>query len=93
MKIFPFLKDKAELERRVATGEGARRELRNTTEAFETLKENYHAAWEQTKPHQTDDRERLWQAIQIVGKVEAHLQHLIDEGKISAKQIETLSKG
>jgi len=82
-----------ELKRRISTGESAQREKSNTSEAFETLKQNYKLAWEATKPDQTDDRERLWQAVQIVGKVEAHLQHLIDEGKISAKEIENLSKG
>ena len=86
-----FSKD--DLKQRVTIGQGAQRELTNTKEAFDTLKDEYRKAWESTKTHQTDDRERLWQAIQIVGKVEAQLQHLIDEGKISAKQIETLSKG
>jgi len=81
-----------ELKRLVTKAESVKREVTHTGTAFKTLKEAYTAALIATKPHQTDDRERLWQAIQIVGKVEAHLQHLIDEGKISAKQIETLSK-
>lgn len=82
-----------DLKQRVATGESANRELGNTKQAFKDLKKAYTDALINTKPAQTEDRERLWQAIQIVGKVEAHLQHLIDEGKISAKQIETLGKG
>lgn len=82
-----------DLKQRIAKGEAAQREKTNTSEAFSILTENYKLAWEATQPHQKDDRERLWQAVQIVGKVEAHLQHLIDEGKISAKEIETLTKG
>lgn len=82
-----------ELKRRITKGEGAQREKNNTSDAFELLTKTYTNALINTKPSQTDDRERLWQAIQIVGKVEAHLQHLIDEGKISAKEIENLSKG
>lgn len=82
-----------ELKRLVTKAESVKREVTHTGTAFKTLKEAYTAALIATKPQQEDDRERLWQAIQIVGKVEAHLQHLIDEGKISAKQIENLSKG
>lgn len=81
-----------ELKRLVSRAESVKREQSHTGDAFKLLKEKYTEAFINTKPHQTDDRERLWQAIQIVGKVEAHLQHLIDEGKISAKEIERLSK-
>ncbi len=64
-------------------------------EAFSTLEADYTAAWKKTGVRDTDGRERLWQAIQIVGKVRDHLTAVVSNGKLAAtelKQIETLGE-
>jgi hypothetical protein len=55
--------------------------------AFETLRSEYLKAWEESKYNATDDRERLWQARQIVGKVETHLKTIIQDGRLARAQL------
>ena len=61
-------------------------------EAFATLEQRYIAAWRDTgmTPQDTHARERLFQAINIVGKVHEHLNRIIDGGKLAKKQIEEI---
>jgi len=37
---------------------------------------------------ETDTREKLWMAYQIVGKVENHIKEILDTGKLASKQLE-----
>ena len=55
--------------------------------SFVTLRAEYLKAWEASKYNATDDRERLWQAVQIVGKVEAHLRAIIQDGHLARAQL------
>ncbi len=48
-------------------------------------------AWEATKYNDTDGRERLWQAYQIVGKVKSHLEQAMSNGKVSQAELASLS--
>ncbi len=59
-------------------------------ECFETLKKEYIDYWLIT--HITDEkgRERLWQAVQIVGKVQEHLGKLIDGGKLATSHLSSI---
>ena len=41
-----------------------------------------------TGANETDTREKLWLAYNIVGKVEQHLQEILDTGKLASKQLE-----
>jgi hypothetical protein len=54
---------------------------------FVTLRAEYLRAWETSKYNATDDRERLWQAVQIIGKVESHLKTLIQDGHLARAQL------
>ncbi len=81
-------------DEKIRRGNEAERLLNNTLliEAFSTLKAEYINGWENTGSKDTDARERLWQAYQIVGKVRTHLITVADSGKIEKKQIEDLAK-
>jgi len=61
-------------------------------EAFATLEQQYLKAWRNTGMSQNDThaRERLFQAINIIGKVQEHLNRVIDGGKIAKRQIEDI---
>jgi hypothetical protein len=60
--------------------------------AFDDLKAAYMDAWEATAARDTDSRERLWQAVQIVGKVKTHLHSVVANGKIAARELEEIGK-
>jgi hypothetical protein len=68
-------------------------ELERTQDAFVTLKSEYIKAWEATPLRDTEGRERLWQAVQIIGKAESHLIALVQNGKIAEADIQRLRKG
>jgi hypothetical protein len=40
----------------------------------------------------TEGRERLWQAVQIVGKVKGHLNHVLASGRLAAASLNELTK-
>ena len=62
-------------------------------ESIETLKKIYsEALLEKTGAKERDTREKLWIAYNVVGKVEQHLQTVIETGKLAAKQLEDFRK-
>jgi len=62
-------------------------------ESIETLKKIYsEALLEKTGAKESDTREKLWIAYNVVGKVEQHLQTVIETGKLAAKQLEDFRK-
>ena len=62
-------------------------------EAIESLKKLYsEALLEKTGAKESDTREKLWIAYNVVGKVEQHLQTVIETGKLAAKQLEDFRK-
>ena len=80
-----------------AIGRGARaQELMRSEllqEVFAKLDAEYIAAWRRTPVRDTDARERLWQAVNIVGKVRDHLTAIVSGGKIAQKQLDDLANG
>jgi hypothetical protein len=60
-------------------------------EAFARLDADYIAAWRATPVRDTDARERLWQATQIVGKVRDHLTAVLNNGKLAQRQLDELA--
>lgn len=61
-------------------------------EAFELLEKEYITAWKEAfGPRDTDARERMWHAIQVLGKVQGHLQKAINDGKIARAQLDELT--
>ena len=57
-------------------------------ESFQKLRELYSNSLLNTGANETDTREKLWLAYNIVGKVEQHLQEILDTGKLASKQLE-----
>jgi hypothetical protein len=75
-----------------AIGRGARAQelLRSELlqEVFAKLDAEYIAAWRPARD--TDARERLWQATQIVGKVKDHLAIIANDGKLAQRELDEL---
>jgi len=60
---------------------------------METLKKIYsEALLEKTGAKESDTREKLWIAYNVVGKVEQHLHTIIETEKLAAKQLEDFRK-
>ncbi len=62
------------------------------TEAFKGLEDSYTAAWRATTVDQIDAREKLFLAINIVGKVRDHLTGIVNNGKLAAAELKQLAE-
>jgi len=60
-------------------------------EAFETLERDYVKAWRETAARDTDARERLWQAVQVVAKVRDHLVSVVNGGKLAQREMNEIA--
>ncbi len=61
-------------------------------EAFDTLDRDYLKAWRATAARDTDARERLWQAVQVVAKVRDHLASVVGSGKLAQRELAELAE-
>jgi hypothetical protein len=61
------------------------------TEALDALDRDYMAAWRATHARDTDARERLWQAVQVVAKVRDHLAHVIAGGRLAQRELDDIA--
>jgi hypothetical protein len=61
------------------------------TEALDALDRDYVGAWRATHARDTDARERLWQAVQVVAKVRDHLGHVIAGGKLAQRELDEIA--
>lgn len=59
--------------------------------AFVQLEQTYIKAWRETGVNDTNARERLWQATQIVGKVRDHLSTVVQNGKLAQHELDQLT--
>lgn len=60
-------------------------------EAFRVLEEGYIEEWKTNERRLgPEGREALWQAVQVVGKVQAHLERLIADGQLAAAELDNL---
>ena len=84
--------DEHKLHRDVNRAAQAEALIRNEMlqDAFAGLDTVYLKAWRETLARDTDARERLWQAMQVVGKVRDHLTKFIVDGKLAQRQIDDL---
>ena len=57
-------------------------------ESFEKLKKLYAESLFNTGAKETEAREKLWLAYNVVGKVEQNLLEILDTGKLASKQLE-----
>ena len=62
------------------------------SEAFNGLEENYTAAWRATTIDDVGAREKLFLAINIVGKVRDHLAAIVANGKLAQAELKELAQ-
>lgn len=86
--------DEVELNRRLSRKARAEALMRDelVIEAFQRLDDEYVKAWRASPARDTEARERLWQAIQILPKVRDHFRHVIDQGTMAQTELERLTK-
>ena len=72
----------------IARGHNAARLLNDplVAEAFDLIRAEYIAAWENAPARDTEGRERIWAHLQALGKVKAHLSTVVATGKMTEKQ-------
>jgi len=80
------------LARAAAEGVRARELLENDllVGAFKGLEEAYTAAWRATLIDDVGAREKLFLAINVVGKVRDHLTAVVNNGKLAATELKEL---
>ncbi len=61
-------------------------------ESFDKLKKLYSESLFNTGAKETETREKLWLAYNVIGKVEQNLLEMIDTGKLATKQLEDYRK-
>jgi hypothetical protein len=62
------------------------------SEAFCALEESYTAAWRATMIDDVGAREKLFIAINVVGKVRDHLGTVVANGKLAQAELKELSQ-
>lgn len=62
------------------------------TEAFRTLEENYSSAWRATAIDDVAGREKLFLAINMVGKVRDRLYAVFANGKLAQAELKELAQ-
>ena len=85
-----------ETKLRIAAGRAnqARDLLENEllAEAFKVLEDSYTLAWRSTHIDDMAAREKLFLAINIVGKVRDHLGAILQNGKLAAAELKDLQE-
>ena len=61
-------------------------------EAFRALEDNYASAWRATLIDDVAGREKLFLAINIVGKVRDHLTAIVANGKLAQAELKELAQ-
>lgn len=62
------------------------------TETFAALEAAYTSAWRATTIEDVSGREKLFLAINIVGKVRDHLHAVVNNGKLAAAELKQLAE-
>lgn len=61
-------------------------------EAAAVIERDLVEAWKLTTARDTDARERLWQGVLMVGKMEEFFRMAIDSGKIAKSKLDELTR-
>jgi hypothetical protein len=87
------MSDESALDQAVTKSVRAQELLDNEllTETFKTLEENYASAWRATVIDDVAGREKLFLAINIVGKVRDHLTAAVANGKLAQAELRELA--
>ena len=85
--------DEIKLNADMARAAQAEALLRNELlqDAFTGLEMQFMDAWRLTQVRDTDARERLWQAVNVVGKVQDALRVHVNNGKLAQRQLEAIA--
>lgn len=59
-------------------------------EAFDRIEADYIKGWRDSTARDTDARERLWQAVQVIGKVREHLKVLVRGGTLARAELDQI---
>jgi hypothetical protein len=59
---------------------------------LEEIEEQYVDAWKHTQADDAEGRERLFQAVKVLGHFRVHLRAMADAGQLSAANIERLKR-
>lgn len=60
------------------------------TEAFDKLKTTYIDAWQATTPHDEKGREKLYLAVNLLGKIRQNLATMVSNGRIADAELKEL---
>lgn len=60
------------------------------TEGFASLEAAYIEAWKLTRPEDERSREKLYLAVNVIGKIRQHLQSAITDGKLADSELKEL---
>ena len=82
-----LLRDKA-----AAVAAQALQENETLRNAFASLEQAYTEAWRTTKIDDVTGREKLFLAINVVGKVRQHLISIVSDGKLAQAQLRELAE-
>ncbi|HYZ44677.1 MAG TPA: hypothetical protein VE667_07450 [Xanthobacteraceae bacterium] len=58
---------------------------------FGRIEADYIAGWRATSARDTDARERLWLAVQVIGLVKDHLVIIANDGKLAQAELDRLA--
>lgn len=85
--------NEAQLEHDIARAEQARAVLDNAllADAFTTLERSYLEAWRATHVDDTAAREKLFLAVNIVGKVRDQLARVVADGALAQHELKQLA--
>lgn len=88
------MSDESTLERAAARAVRAEALLDDEllNEAFDTLEKSYITAWRATTVDDAAGREKLFLAINIVGKVRGHLAGVVANGKLARAELKELAE-
>ena len=86
--------DESKLDQAAAKAIRAQELLENELlmEAFRGLEESYTAAWRATRIDDVAAREKLFLAINVVGKVRDHLSGILTNGKLAQAELKELAQ-
>lgn len=84
--------DQLALQRAVNRAQQAKALLENEllAEAFKGLDDSYTTAWRATTIDDVSGREKLFLAVNVVGKVRDHLTSIVSNGSIAEAEIKAL---
>ncbi len=61
-------------------------------EAFDKLEARYIEEWRASQFRDTDARERLWGAVNVLRKVKDHLAQIVSDGKLAQREVDRLTE-